>query len=59
MRERRQRTADERRSDGSGRRRSGRNRNSMQLVAPAAAVASPGQSGQGSSKLDLPPGYGK
>lgn len=57
IRERRQRTAEERRSEGSGRRRSGRNRNSMQLT--AATTASPGQQGQGSSKLDLPPGYGK
>lgn len=57
MRERRQRNSEERRVDGSARRRSARNRISMGTAAVAAA--SSGQTQVVPSKLDLPPGYGK
>ncbi|KAI4455857.1 hect domain ubiquitin-protein ligase [Holotrichia oblita] len=55
-RERRQRSGEDRRGEGSSRRRPPRNRNSIQGIAQA---ASPVQSSANSntSRLDLPPGY--
>lgn len=56
VRDRRQRSSEERNSDNSARRRSGRNRNSLNaahLSPQPASVASL------SSRLDLPPGYGR
>lgn len=57
-RDRRQRSGEDRRGEGSSRRRLVRNRNSIQGIAQA---ASPVQSSANSntSRLDLPPGYGK
>lgn len=60
-RERRQRSNEERR-DGSGRRRTPRNRNSVNLQPPP--PAGPQTNGAingitGNHKIDLPPGYGK
>ncbi|KAJ8931387.1 hypothetical protein NQ314_015705 [Rhamnusium bicolor] len=57
MRDRRQRSSEERR-DGSSRRRQGRNRNGMNAVQVASQQQSNGTNGViVGSKLDLPPGY--
>lgn len=57
-RDRRQsRSVEERRGDGSGRRRTGRNRNSLNAVQMLAAQPQTSSSTP-ASRLDLPPGYG-
>lgn len=57
QRDRRQRSLEERRTDGAGRRRSARNRNSVH-GSQVAASSTQGLSQNDASKLDLPAGYG-
>lgn len=56
-RERRQRSGEDRRNEGSSRRRGARNRNSIQGTQIASPVQSP--TSPTTTRLDLPPGYGK